>query len=95
MSAYVLVDIDIHDPVEYEEYRRLATPTVARYGGRYIVRGGATEVLEGARTPHRVVVLEFPTGDDARRWWHSPEYAPAKAIRQRVATTEMILVEGV
>jgi uncharacterized protein (DUF1330 family) len=95
MSAYVLVDIEVHDPVEYEEYKRLAGPTVGLYGGRYIVRGGATEVLEGDRVPHRTVVLEFPTADDARRWWNSAEYAPAKVLRQRAATTDMILVEGI
>jgi uncharacterized protein (DUF1330 family) len=95
MVAYMLVDIDIHDPVGYEEYRRLATPTVHQYGGRYIVRGGRTEVIEGTRIPARVVVLEFPSPDQARAWWDSPEYRPLRAIRQRTATTSMILVEGV
>jgi len=95
MPAYVLVEIDIKDPVRYEDYKRLAAPTVGAHGGRYIVRGGKTDVLEGARQPARVVVLEFPTAEDARRWWHSDAYAPAKAIRNACATTEMILVEGV
>lgn len=95
MAAYVLVEIDIKDPVRYEDYKRLAGPTVGAHGGRYVVRGGKTEVLEGARQPARVVVLEFPTADHARAWWRSEDYAPAKAIRNACATTEMILVEGV
>jgi uncharacterized protein (DUF1330 family) len=95
MSAYVIVDIDIHDPAGYEEYRRLAAPTVTAHGGRYLVRGGSTSLLEGDRTPHRVVVLEFPTVEQARRWWDSPEYQPIKRIRQRCAHTEMLVVEGV
>lgn len=94
MSAYVIVDIVVHDPGRYEEYKRLAGPTVLQYGGRYVVRGGHTEKLEGSREPHRVVVLEFPTLGRAREWWNSPEYAPAKAIRLQVATSDMILVEG-
>ncbi len=95
MSAYVIVDIDVKDPTRYEEYRKLAAPTVAAHGGRYLVRGGATDVLEGQRTPHRVVVLEFPSVEQARTWWDCREYHAAKAIRQRAAVTEMLLVQGV
>lgn len=95
MSAYIIVDIHVTDPERYEEYKGLAGPTVAAHGGRYIVRGGAAERLEGTRTPHRVVVLEFPSAAQARAWWDSSDYAPAKMIRQEAATTEMILVEGV
>ena len=94
MPAYVVVQIDVKDPVAYEEYRRLATPTVGAYDGRYIVRGGASEILEGSWQPRRLVVLEFPTVERARAWWSSPEYAPAKAIRQRCAHTEMLVIEG-
>jgi uncharacterized protein (DUF1330 family) len=68
---------------------------VAAHGGRYLVRGGPVEVLEGKATPHRVVVLEFPTAERAREWWDAPDYRPAKAIRQACARTEMILVAGV
>lgn len=95
MAAYVMVDIEIQDPVMYEEYRRVAPPSIAVYGGRYIVRGGAVDVLEGDWHPQRVVVLEFPTVERARAWWSSPEYAPAKAIRQASAHTEMIVVGGI
>jgi uncharacterized protein (DUF1330 family) len=94
MAAYVIVDVNIIDPTGYEEYKKLAGPTVGRYGGRYVVRGGDTEVLEGSRQPGRVVVLEFPTREQAKAWWSSPEYAPAKKLRQAAATTEMLVAEG-
>jgi uncharacterized protein (DUF1330 family) len=95
MAAYVIVDVDIADPVVYGEYRQLTPAAIAAYGGRFVVRGGQTETLEGDWTPGRVVVLEFESVARAREWWSSPEYAPAKALRQRSATTRMILVEGV
>jgi uncharacterized protein (DUF1330 family) len=95
MPAYVIVDIEITDPVRYEEYKRLAAPTVHKFGGRYLVRGGTVEVLEGERTPHRVVVLEFPTMERARDWWEATDYQPAKALRQATARTEMVLVSGI
>jgi uncharacterized protein (DUF1330 family) len=94
MSAYVIVDIEVTDPVRYEEYKELAAPAVAAYGGRYVVRGGATETLEGDWIPKRLVVLEFESVDQARAWWSSPEYSPAKALRQQTANTEMIVAEG-
>jgi uncharacterized protein (DUF1330 family) len=73
----------------------IVAPTVEAYGGRYIVRGGETAALEGEWQPGRVVVLEFPDSDRAKEWWNSPEYAPAKEIRQAIATTDMIVVDGV
>ena len=94
MAAYVIVDVNITDPAGYEEYKKLAGLTVGQYGGRYVVRGGESEVLEGSRQPGRVVVLEFPTGEQAKVWWSSPEYAPAKKLRQAASTTEMLVVEG-
>ena len=95
MSAYIIVDVNITDPVRYEEYRRLATPTVAAYDGRYVVRGGATGTLEGKWQPGRLVVLEFPSVARAREWWDSPAYRPARDLRQACARTDMIVVEGV
>lgn len=95
MAAYVVVQIEVRDPVQYEEYRRLAPPSIAAYGGRYLVRGGASEPLEGAWQPSRLVILEFPDEARARAWWASPEYAEAKALRQRSARTEMLLIAGV
>jgi uncharacterized protein (DUF1330 family) len=72
----------------------MAPPSIAAYGGRYVVRGGASEILEGSWLPPRLVVLEFPTLERPRAWWASPEYAPAKALRQQSARTEMLLVDG-
>jgi uncharacterized protein (DUF1330 family) len=95
MTAYVLVDVDVTDPARYDDYRTLAASSVAQYGGRYIVRGGASEVLEGDRVPRRLVVLEFPDVDTARRWYHSPEYSEARARRDGAATGSFILVDGV
>jgi uncharacterized protein (DUF1330 family) len=95
MPAFVIVDITINDPETYEEYKRLAPPSIAQYGGRYVVRGGETTTLEGEWRPTRVVLLEFPTADRAREWWGSPEYAAAKALRQRCADTDMLVVDGV
>jgi uncharacterized protein (DUF1330 family) len=94
MPGYVIVNVTVRDPVRYEEYRRLATPTVAAYGGRYLVRGGPVDVREGTWTPCRLVVLEFPTMERARAWWDSPEYAPAKAVRQSCADTQLVITEG-
>jgi uncharacterized protein (DUF1330 family) len=94
MSAYIVVEIEINDPATYEEYKRLAPLSIAQYGGRYIVRGGAAETLEGSWTPKRFVMLEFDSMDQAKNWWNSPEYAAAKALRQKCATTQMIVVPG-
>jgi uncharacterized protein (DUF1330 family) len=94
MPAYVIVQIKIHDPETYERYKILAPPSIAAYGGRYIVRGGQTVTLEGTWEPPRLVVLEFPDLEKARAWWASPEYAEAKALRQSVSDADMIAVEG-
>ena len=94
MAAYVMVQVVVEDPKAYEQYKTLAPPSISAYGGRYVVRGGPSEVLEGSWQPERLVLLEFPTPQQARAWWSSPEYAPAKALRQRCARTEMLLVES-
>ena len=95
MTAYILVEMEVTDPVGILEYRKLAEASVAQYGGRFIVRGGKTEALEGGWDPKRIVVLEFPDADKARRWWASQEYAAARVIRERTAKTRMILAEGI
>jgi uncharacterized protein (DUF1330 family) len=95
MAGYVVVDITVRDREAYERYKQLAAPAVAVYGGKYLVRGGATEILEGTWQPQRCVILEFPSVEAGRAWWGSPEYAPAKALRQSCAATEMFLVDGV
>jgi len=94
MAAYIIVDVKINDAEMYEEYKKLTPASVAAYQGKFIVRGGATETLEGDWKPGRIVVLEFPNAERAKQWWDSSEYAPAKIIRQSAANTKMILVEG-
>jgi uncharacterized protein (DUF1330 family) len=94
MSAYVVVEVTVKDAETYERYKQLAPPAIGLYGGRYLARGGLTEPLEGTWTPTRLVLLEFPTVERARAWWNSPEYAPAKALRQSCTSTDMVLLEG-
>jgi uncharacterized protein (DUF1330 family) len=95
MSAYLLVEVEVTDPARYERYKKLAPAAVAKYGGRYLVRGGATEVLEGDWRPARIVVLEFPSAEAARLFYASPEYEVARAERTGAARMNFVLVEGV
>ena len=95
MAAYVIADVEITDPVQYAAYIRVVPPTIAHYGGRFLVRGGKAEMLEGSWSPRRVVVLEFPSFEQARRWWASEEYSAPKALRQAASVSNLILVEGV
>lgn len=95
MSAYVIVQVDVHDPERYQKYREMVPPTLEAYGGRFVVRGGQTETLEGSWDPGRIVVLEFESVARAKAWWDSEEYREAKALRQQTSHTEMIVVEGV
>lgn len=95
MAGYVIVDIRITDPQGYEEYRRAASPTISQYGGTYLVRAGAHEVAEGDWTPSRLVLLRFDSVEQARRWYDSPEYASARAIRERTAVSRLVFVEGI
>lgn len=94
MPAYIIVDVDIHNAENYSDYKKLTPGSLLNYDGKFIVRGGNTETLEGDWQPGRVVVLEFPTVEKAKQWWASEEYAPAKALRQANATSKMIVVEG-
>ena len=94
MPAYVIVEVTIHDPETYKDYMHLTPAAIAAYDGKFIVRGGKNESLEGNWNPQRIVVLEFPSVERAKQWWHSEEYAPAKKIRQATASTKMIVVEG-
>jgi uncharacterized protein (DUF1330 family) len=94
MAAYMIFDIAVHDMETYDGYKKLTPATLALYHGKFVVRGGTAEPMEGDWQPGRIVVLEFPTMGRAKEWWNSPEYTPAKKIRQSAATTKMILVEG-
>jgi uncharacterized protein (DUF1330 family) len=95
MAAYLVVQVDVKDPARYADYRTMVPPTLAKYGGRFIVRGGRTETLEGDWSPKRFVVVEFPSLEQAKAWWASPEYAEAKALRQATSETQMIVAEGI
>lgn len=94
MSALIIVDIEVTDPVRYEDYKRLASAAITAHGGRYLVRGGKSEVLDGDWTPRRLVVLEFDSFEQAKTWRASAEYAEAKRVREECARANMIVVEG-
>jgi uncharacterized protein (DUF1330 family) len=94
MPAYVIAEVEVTDPALYEEYRKMVPATIAQYGGKFLVRGGATETKEGGWRPKRLVVLEFASMDRARQWYHSPEYAPALALRLKAARSKLVLAEG-
>jgi len=94
MPAYVIVDVEVTDPVAYEPYKKLAEKTVRAYGGKYIARGGRTETLEGDWQPHRLVILEFESVERAKEWLNSPEYRGPRQMRHQSAKSRMIVVEG-
>ena len=94
MSAYVIGEIEVTDPKTYDEYRRQVPATVEKYGGRFVVRGGRAETLEGGVPPKRLVALEFPSYEQALRWYRSPEYAPLIKLRQTASRGRLVLVDG-
>ena len=95
MAAYFVVDIDIYDPAAIEEYRKRVPPTIKKYGGRFLVRGGNFTILEGTWLPKRLAILEFPSVEQAKRWYDSVEYRDLKALRFKAAKTNLILVKGI
>jgi uncharacterized protein (DUF1330 family) len=94
MAAYVIADVTVTDPATMDEYRKLVPATLTPYGGRFVVRGGAHRTVEGDWKPNRLVVLEFPSMEHARRWYDSEEYRVPKAMRLRAGRTNLVLVEG-
>jgi uncharacterized protein (DUF1330 family) len=94
MPAFLIADTEIHDPTVYDEYKRRVLPTIQKFGGRFLVRGGQHEVLEGSWQPHRLVVIEFPDMVQLRAWYSSPEYAPLLVLRQPAARDHLVAVEG-
>jgi uncharacterized protein (DUF1330 family) len=94
MPAYVVVDIKVTDPQGYDEYRKLAPFAVATYGGKYLARGGQVQQLERDWVPGRLVILEFESVDRAKEWLSSPEYRPARELRHKTATTNMVVIPG-
>jgi uncharacterized protein (DUF1330 family) len=95
MSAYIFVEVDVKDPVKYEEYKKLTPSSIEAYGGKFIVRGGKAELIEGNEQPKRIVILEFENSERAKAWWNSPEYNDGKKLRHATAESRMVLVEGV
>ena len=95
MSAFVIAEIDITDPAAYEDYRRQVPDVIARYGGKYVVRGGKVEALEGGWSPKRIAVVEFLSMEQALKFYRSPEYAPLLRIRQKASRGKLVIVEGV
>lgn len=94
MKAYIIVDVKVNHATRYEDYKKLTPASLQPFGGKFIVRGGAVTTFEGEWNPERIVIIEFPSPQQAKAWWSSEEYAPAKAIRQANAETRMIMVEG-
>jgi uncharacterized protein (DUF1330 family) len=94
MSAYLVVDIDVTNPEVYEEYKLLAPPAIAAYGGRYLARGGKSIALEGEWQPARLVILEFESLERLQEWYDSPEYREARRVREGAASMQMVALEG-
>jgi uncharacterized protein (DUF1330 family) len=94
VAAYIIADVTVTDPATMEEYRKLVPATLAKYGGRFVVRGGAHQTLEGEWKPNRLVVLEFPNLEQAKRWYDSEEYREPKAMRLRAGRTNLVMVDG-
>ncbi len=94
MPTYVIVETDVHDPKQYEQYKAASPGAVAAGGGRFVARGGELAVLEGDWHPSRLVILEFPDIEAAKRWYESPEYAEARRLREGAATLRMVAVQG-
>ena len=95
MPAYVFVEIDIYDQELYDEYKQMTPSTIKDFDGKFLVRGGQTEHLEGDWHPERIVLLEFPSVERAKEWWQSEAYTRARLVRQRAAETKMIILDGV
>lgn len=95
MPAYVIVETDINDPEQYEQYKAASPGAVASGGGRFVARGGELAVLEGDWHPSRVVILEFPDVEAAKRWYDSPEYVEARKLREGAANLRMVAVQGI
>ena len=94
MAAYALIEIEVTDPENYARYREMAPAIVAAFGGKYLMRGGATETVEGTWQPKRLVILEFPSMESLHAFYNAPEYQEAKALRQRSTKSTMVLCEG-
>jgi uncharacterized protein (DUF1330 family) len=95
MSAYVISELEVRDPVSIETYRTIAAKSIAQYGGRYLVRGGAANAAKGGPPAKNIIVVEFPSMERLRQWYASPEYAEALKVRRTALDRRLIFVEGV
>ncbi len=95
MAAYLIARLAVADPASLANYLKATPPVLAKYDGKFIARGGTTVTLEGPQETRRIVILEFPTLDDAQAFYHSPEYAEARELRNGIAVAEFIAVDGV
>jgi uncharacterized protein (DUF1330 family) len=95
MSAYIISDVSIREEEAMQIYRTRAAASIAQYGGRYLARGGAISPLEGDWTPRTIIIVEFPSAEQAQTWYRSPEYASALEVRDEALSRNLILVEGV
>ena len=94
-KAYLVVQVEVTNPTQYQEYAKLSPAIVAQFGGRFLARGGRTETLEGPRARARVVVIEFPSFERAQGFYHSPEYVAARKVREGSGEAQFVVVEGV
>jgi uncharacterized protein (DUF1330 family) len=95
MAGYIVADVEITDSNEYQKYAQQTAATVERYGGKFLVRGGQPETLEGDWKAKRIVIIEFPSVEQAKTWYDSPEYSAIKGIRHRSAVSSILIVSGV
>jgi uncharacterized protein (DUF1330 family) len=95
MAGYVIAQDEVTDPQGFARYREIVPAIIEQFGGRFLVRGGKAEALEGDWEPSRLIIIEFANVERAKAWWSSEEYAEAKALRQRTANTQLTIVEGV
>lgn len=94
MSTYLIADIELHDTDKYKEYVEHVPAVIAKHGGKYLVRGGDSQVLEGSWSPARLIVLEFPDRQAALAFYGDPDYAPYKALRHSISDSKLVVVEG-
>lgn len=95
MAGYIIADIEITDSEGYQRYAQQTQATIDTYGGKFMVRGGQPETIEGNWQAKRIIIIEFPSVEQAKVWYNSPEYAAIAGIRQHSAVSRIILVEGV
>ena len=95
MAGYIVADIEITDPDEYQKYAQHTAATLEPYGGKFLVRGGQPETVEGDWKTKRIVIIEFPSVEQAKIWYDSPEYSAIKGIRHGSTISNILLVHGI